>query len=188
MHRFSVKRPNLPYKSELMVMASSKHLQLITIFNSTHPNKMASTTVEEIAKQIRAKDPASAVVLERYIAETDNLKNTVQAIVEDIGYCMQELDLRQGQSEGLRRCSTDLVRSVEEHTKVTDSAYERNFRPRFSCKVVDFKYVKATKKDGQEEETQIEFALQIPVAEYNESPHSLIPGQTKVYIMMKGEL
>lgn len=65
MHRFSVKRSNLPYKSELMVMASSEHLQLITIITSTYlNNKMASPTVEDIAKQIRAKDPASAVVLE----------------------------------------------------------------------------------------------------------------------------
>ncbi|KAL2691505.1 hypothetical protein Neosp_001891 [[Neocosmospora] mangrovei] len=149
---------------------------------------MASPTVEEIAKQIRAKDPASAVVLERYIAETDHLKNTVQAIVEDIGYCMTELDLRENLSEGLRRCSTDLSRSVEEHTKVTDSDYERNFRPRFTCKVVSFKCIDATKKAGKEEEAKMELVVQFPAAEYNESPHALVPGQGKIYIMMKEEL
>ncbi|KAJ4149282.1 hypothetical protein NW754_000721 [Fusarium falciforme] len=149
---------------------------------------MASPTVEEIAKQIRAKDPASAVVLERYIAETDHLKNTVQAIVEDIGYCMKELDLRENLSEGLRRCSTDLSRSVEEHTKVTDSDYERNFRPRFTCKIVSLECIDATEKASQEEAAKMEMVVQFPAAEYNDSPHSLMPGQAQIYIMLKEEL
>ncbi|RSL68175.1 hypothetical protein CEP53_002691 [Fusarium sp. AF-6] len=148
---------------------------------------MASPTVEEIVQRVRAKDPAEAVVLERYIAETDHLKNTVQAIVEDIGYCMKELDLRENLSAGLRRCTTDLSRSVDEHTKVADSEYERTFRPRFTCKVVSLKGVDATKKekaDG-EEATKMEMVVQFPASEYNDSPHSLMPGQAQIYIMLK---
>ncbi|KAJ4310940.1 hypothetical protein N0V84_010711 [Fusarium piperis] len=146
---------------------------------------MASPSVEEIAKRLRAKDPAEAVVLERYIAETDHLKNTVQAIVEDIGYCMKELDLRENLSEGLRRCSTDLSRSVDEHTKVTDAEYERNFRPRFTCKIVSLKCIDETKKAGREEDAKMELVVQFPAAEYNDSPHSLMPDQAQIYIMLK---
>lgn len=46
-------------------MSSPEHLELITIVESTHlSNKMASPSVEEIAKRLRAKDPSEAVVLE----------------------------------------------------------------------------------------------------------------------------
>lgn len=80
-----------------------------------------------------------------------------------------------------------LIKTQEEHTKVTDSEYERDFRPRFTCKVVSLKGVDATEKekaDG-EEATKMEMVVHFPASEYSDSPHSLMPGQAQIYIMLK---
>ncbi|KAM0432920.1 hypothetical protein ACHAPT_004625 [Fusarium lateritium] len=152
---------------------------------------MASPTIEEIAKRFRADgDKTSALVVERYITETDHLKNIVQAVVEDIGYAMKELAVGDHDFDGLRRCTTDLNRSVDEHTKVTESEYERNFRPRFNCRVLSLRCIDATKskKGDVLEDSKMEMVVQFPAAEYDDSPHSLMPDQSEIYIMVKEKI
>ncbi|KAF4976991.1 hypothetical protein FZEAL_6411 [Fusarium zealandicum] len=167
--------------------------------NSTSPstqqaNKMDNVeeAIQKLATRLRTKNPSVAVALERYISETDHLKDTVQAIVEDIGYCMKELDLRESQSEGLRRCTDDLNRTVDEHTRVTDGNHERLFRPRFNCKIKSLERIEPKKDQGdgkdsgsKDKRAMMELVVQFPAAEYNESPHSLIPGKNGIYIMLK---
>ncbi|KAJ3522390.1 hypothetical protein NM208_g12876 [Fusarium decemcellulare] len=153
------------------------------------------TNVEELATLLRAKDPAQAVLLERYIAETKHLKDIAEAVIEDIGYSMKELDLCAPESDGLRRCTQDLAKHIEEHTRATESQHERLFRPRFTCTIKSFRHlgVKSGEAKGEggqtgseANEAKMELVLQFPAREYNESPHSLIPGKAQVYIMMKG--
>ncbi|KAM5360747.1 hypothetical protein ACJZ2D_013556 [Fusarium nematophilum] len=135
-------------------------------------------TVEELPYRLWGADPQTAAALQRYIDETIHLKNIVQAVAEDIGYCMNALDLRAGQSDGLRRCMDELTRIVEEHTRLTAARHFRFFRPRFPCEIKSL-------RRAEPQHDMLELVVHIPISEYNASPHSLMPGDEGIYIMMK---
>ncbi|KAF4995810.1 hypothetical protein FGRMN_4872 [Fusarium graminum] len=131
------------------------------------------------------------LISQRYIAETDHIKDIMQAVVKDIGYAMMELDLRDEKAVALNRCKHDLAHAVDEHNRLTKDDYDRTFRPRFNCTVKSLKVVLFGGSGGdadtsaQDGEPQMELVLRFPVSEYKNSPHSLVPGKTDVYLMMK---
>jgi hypothetical protein len=46
------------------------------------------------------------------MAETDHIKDIMQAVVKDIGHAMSELDLRDEKAVALNRCKYDLAHAV----------------------------------------------------------------------------
>lgn len=50
---------------------------------------------------------------------------------------------------------------------------------------MSLKCIDATNKAGREEAAKMEMVVQFPASEYNDSPHSLMPGQAQIYIMLK---
>jgi hypothetical protein len=49
---------------------------------------------------------------QRYMNETDYIKDIMLAVVKDIGYAMNELDLRDEKAVAFNRCKYDLARAV----------------------------------------------------------------------------
>ncbi|KAJ4131461.1 hypothetical protein NW768_005647 [Fusarium equiseti] len=148
--------------------------------------------INEVVRRLRDEDPDTAQTLKRYISETDHIKDIMQAVVKDIGYAMNDLNLRGENAVALNRCKYDLARAVDEHNRLTRDGYDRNFRPRLNCTVKSLKTVDAS-KDGpsggsgtqQDKEPMMEVTLRFPAREYNESPHCLTSDKTHVYLMMK---
>ncbi|CAG7561592.1 unnamed protein product [Fusarium equiseti] len=148
--------------------------------------------MNEVIHRLWAEDPDTARTLKRYISETDHIKDIMQAVVKDIGYAMNDLDLRGENAVALNRCKYDLALSVDEHNRLTRDGYDRNFRPRLNCTVKSLKTVEAG-KDGasgggstqQDKEPMMEVTLRFPAREYNDSPHCLTSDKTHVYLMMK---
>ncbi|KAM0350103.1 hypothetical protein ACHAPU_003266 [Fusarium lateritium] len=146
--------------------------------------------INEVVKRLWNEEPDAAISLKRYMAETDHIKDTMQAVVKDIGYAMAELDLRDEKAVALNRCKYDLAHAVDEHNRLNKDDYDRTFRPRFTCTVKSLKAVPIGGSGDadtgvQDSEPQMEVVLRFPAREYNESPHSLVPGKTDVYLMMK---
>ncbi|KAJ4012765.1 hypothetical protein NW752_006033 [Fusarium irregulare] len=148
--------------------------------------------MNEVIHRLWAEDPDTAQTLKRYISETDHIKDIMQAVVKDIGYTMNDLNLRGENAVALNCCKYDLLRAVDEHNSLTRDGYDRNFRPRLNCTVKSLKTVDAG-KDGafgggstqQDKEPMMEVTLRFPAREYNDSPHCLTSDKTHVYIMMK---
>ncbi|RGP69763.1 hypothetical protein FSPOR_4404 [Fusarium sporotrichioides] len=168
--------------------------------------------VNEVVRRLWVQDPETAVTLkvslagmwqpslytradksvpqQRYMSETDYIKDIMLAVVKDIGYAMNELDLRDEKAVAFNRCKYDLARAVDEHNRLTRDGYEQTFRPRLNCTVQGLKLVDQgsggptgdTEKDN---EPMMEVTLRFPAREYNDSPHSLTPGKGDVYLMMK---
>ncbi|KAJ4270190.1 hypothetical protein NW762_001866 [Fusarium torreyae] len=147
--------------------------------------------INEVVKRLWNEQPDAAMSLKRYMAETDHIKDIMQAVVKDIGYAMVELDLRDEKAIALNRCKHDLAHAVDEHNRLTKDCYDRNFRPRLNCVVKSLKLIGVEKNgesdgtEGKDNEPQMEVTLRFPAHEYNDSPHSLTPGKDNVFIMMK---
>ncbi|RGP74244.1 hypothetical protein FLONG3_6156 [Fusarium longipes] len=130
------------------------------------------------------------VCRQRYQNETDYIKDIMLSIVKNIGYAMNELDLRDEKAVSLNRCKYDLARAVDDHNRITGDGYDRTFRVRLNCTVKELKAVDdgnddpsdGTKQNG---EPMMEVTLRFPAREYNESPHSPMPGWDNVFFMMK---
>ncbi|CEI40348.1 unnamed protein product [Fusarium venenatum] len=163
--------------------------------------------VNEVVRRLWDQDPETAVTLkvslaemwhaglstsanklapqQRYMSETDYIKDTMLAVVKDIGYAMNELDLRDEKAIAFNRCKFDLARAVDEHNRLTRDGYEQTFRPRLNCIVQGLKLVDEDGKAKKGNEPMMEVTLRFPAREYNDSPHSLTPGKGNVYLMMK---
>ncbi|KAM0195296.1 hypothetical protein ACHAPA_000837 [Fusarium lateritium] len=146
--------------------------------------------INEVVKCLWDEKPNAAISLKRYMAETDHIKDIMHAVVKDIGHAMAELDLRDEKAVALNRCKYDLAHAVDEHNELTKDGYDRTFRPRFNCTVKTLKLVGVDGSGNgapgvKDNEPQIEVVLRFPAREYNESPHSLVPGKAEVFLMMK---
>ncbi|KAF5023701.1 hypothetical protein F66182_4267 [Fusarium sp. NRRL 66182] len=134
--------------------------------------------INEVVKRLWNEQPEAAISLKQYISETDHIKDIMQAVVKDIGYAMVDLGLRD---------------EKDDHNMLTKDGHERLFRPRLSCTVKSLKLVGnakdgepgITEKSDKDEEPQMEVVLRFPAREYNDSPHSLVPGKDNVYLMMQ---
>ncbi|KAF5247531.1 hypothetical protein FAUST_768 [Fusarium austroamericanum] len=103
---------------------------------------------------------------QRYMSETDYIKDIMLAVVKDIGHAMMELDLREEKAVALNRCKFDLARAVDEHNLLTRDGYEQTFRPRLNCTVHGLKLVdKGSDGPGgstQGDEPMMEVTLRFP--------------------------
>ncbi|KAL4729442.1 hypothetical protein ACLX1H_003862 [Fusarium chlamydosporum] len=146
--------------------------------------------INEAVRRLEDQDPNTAVTLKRYLNETDHIKDIMLSVVKDIGYAMNELDLRDEKAVSFNRCKYDLAHAVDEHNRITRDGYERTFRPRLKCTVKTLKTVNAggsgpAGDTQQDKEPMMEVTLRFSAREYNDSPHSLTPGKDNIYLMMK---
>ncbi|KAF9773165.1 hypothetical protein IL306_009071 [Fusarium sp. DS 682] len=137
-------------------------------------------TIRQVFKRLQDENPADARVLQEYIAQTKNVKDTLQAVVKDIMQAKNDLGLSGENAAALNRCREELCYAVDEHNRVTKDGYERTFHPRFTCRIHCFKTLGVV--NGED---QVEVVLRIPARKYNDSPHVLEPGKSEVSLLVK---